>query len=146
MRREEPGKASFVTAGVEAEINVTPLVDVCLVLLIIFMVVTPLINEGVQLDLPETVKPAAIPDKEHQIVVAINGAGRVFVNDTELALESVAPTLRSLAAGDSTREVVVRGDRTLPYGDVRLVMKLINDAGFTKASLVTLRRGSPVDS
>jgi biopolymer transport protein TolR len=145
MRREEP-RSVPTGPGIQADINVTPLVDVCLVLLIIFMVVTPMIRAGVQLDLPETDKPAKIPGKECQLVVSVRADSSVCLNDAPVSREALGGRLRELEAAKPGHVVVVRGDKNLPYDQVRSVMKLVNDAGFGRAALVTLRRGVAVGS
>ena len=145
MRRQEPPTV-LPAMSVQADINVTPLVDVCLVLLIIFMVVTPMITAGVDLALPETAKPGKIAEKENQLVVSVRADGSVFLDDKPILRGDLGGRLRDLEASKPGRDIVVRGDKNLPYGQVRSVMKLVNDAGFGKAALVTLRRGTTVGS
>ncbi len=121
-----------------ADINVTPLVDVCLVLLIIFMVVTPMIRDGVEVAVPESVKPESIPERAGQIVVSVTRDGTLWVNDARVPPEALPGALRALGVTARDHEVLVRGDRSLPYGRVRAVFKLLNDAGVARAALVTL--------
>ncbi|HVN77119.1 MAG TPA: biopolymer transporter ExbD [Thermoanaerobaculaceae bacterium] len=135
-------RAEQVTPGLEpprAEINVTPLVDVCLVLLIIFMVVTPMIRDGVEVALPDAARPAPIPERPGQIVVSVQLEGSVWVNETRVGSDGLAAALRRLGASESGREVLVRGDRALPYGQVRAVFRRLTEAGVARAALVTLR-------
>ena len=124
-----------------SEINVTPLVDVMLVLLIIFMVVTPMINEGVSVDLPETDRPAALPEDKAAIVIAVKADGRISVGTREVTLDHLGELVKEQAAGAPDRTLVLRGDRTLDYARVREVMKRLSEEGFSRASLATLRRG-----
>jgi len=125
--------------GIQASINVTPLVDVCLVLLIIFMVVTPMINDGVSVDVPETAKPAKLRDDRAARTVSVRTDGRVFLNDQEVAPGDLGARLRQTPDGESA--IIVRGDRALPFAAVRSVLQQINQAGVTRVALVTLRRG-----
>jgi len=138
MRVHAP-TAAAAAGPLRADINVTPLVDVCLVLLIIFMVVTPMIRDGVEVALPEAARPESIPEKAGQIVVSLRRDGTIWVNDAPVGPEALAQALRALGATGRDREVLVRGDRALPYGRVRAVFKLLNDAGVARAALVTLR-------
>jgi len=138
MRRRAPQTAQR-DEPLRAEINVTPLVDVCLVLLIIFMVVTPMIRDGVEVALPRAARPAAIPERAGQIVVSVRSDRSIWVNEALVAPEGLAAALRRLNPQTGGREVLVRGDRSLPYGEVRAVFRRLTDAGVTRAALVTLR-------
>ena len=120
---------------VRAEINVTPLVDVCLVLLIIFMVVTPLINDAVRL--PETPTPGAMAERPDQLVVVVGGDGGVAVAGRPVTADGLAEALRTEAG--SGREVVIKADRAIPYGRVREVMLALSRAGIGRVGLVTRR-------
>jgi biopolymer transport protein TolR len=122
--------------GVRGDINVTPLVDVCLVLLIIFMVVTPMLQKGVAVALPETVDPAKMPENPKQLVVSIKSDGSVFVQQNYVPTEQIAQNLKEIHDNNPDKTVVVKGDRRLKYKDVRKVMRLINEAGFTRVGLV----------
>jgi biopolymer transport protein TolR len=122
-----------------AEINVTPFVDVMLVLLIVFMVSAPLLTAGVPVDLPEAKAKPLTVDKE-PITVSIDPAGKIFVKDDEVSMDQLVPKLTQLA-GDSGMEerIYVRGDRTANYGAVMQVMGAINGAGFTHIGLIALK-------
>ena len=120
---------------VRAEINVTPLVDVCLVLLIIFMVVTPLINDAVRL--PETPTPGAMAERPDQFVVVVGGDGGVAVAGRPVTADGLAEALRAEARAG--REVVIKADRAIPYGRVREVMLALSRAGIGRVGLVTRR-------
>jgi biopolymer transport protein TolR len=125
-----------------SEINVTPLVDVMLVLLIIFMVAAPLMTVGVPVQLPKTAAPKVSQPKQ-PVVVTIDEQGQPFLDKEPLAPEVVMPRLRELASADPTQVVLVRGDRAVPYGRIVEVMGQINAAGFTKVSLVAQAPSGP---
>jgi biopolymer transport protein TolR len=122
--------------SVRSDINVTPLVDVCLVLLIIFMVVTPMLQKGVDVALPETVDPTKMPETQKQLTVSVKADGSVFVQQNYVQEEQIPQTLREIHDQNPEKTVVVKGDRRLKYKDVRKVMRLINEAGFTRVGLV----------
>jgi biopolymer transport protein TolR len=123
---------------VMAEINVTPMVDVMLVLLIIFMVSAPLLTVGVPLDLPQTQAKTLDQDKE-PLTVSVNLKGQVFLQNTEIPLEEVVPKLKAItdARGGPDERIYVRGDRQVDYGTVMKVMGRISAAGFRRVALVT---------
>jgi biopolymer transport protein TolR len=118
-----------------ADMNVTPLVDVMLVLLIVFMVAAPLMAVGVPVDLPK-VQAKQINDQKPPIVVSIDSTGSFFIDQTAIDSEKLLPTLTSNSENDKERRIHVRGDRNINYGKVMEVMGLINSAGFTKVALV----------
>jgi TolR protein len=121
--------------SVKGDINVTPLVDVCLVLLIIFMVVTPMLHEGVDVNLPETQDPSKMPKGQNQLTVAIKQDGSVFVQQNWVTDDRIGAVLKEMHDNNPDKTVVVKGDRRLKYKDVRKVMRLINEAGFTRVGL-----------
>jgi biopolymer transport protein TolR len=122
-----------------AEINVTPFVDVMLVLLIVFMVSAPLLTAGVPVDLPEAKAKPLTVDKE-PITVTIDPAGKIFVKDDEVSMDQLVPKLTQLAGGNGREErIYVRGDKTANYGAVMQVMGAINGAGFTHIGLIALK-------
>jgi biopolymer transport protein TolR len=124
-----------------AEINVTPMVDVMLVLLVIFMVTAPLLTVGVPLDLPKT-KAATISDPKPPVILSLNRAGEVFIGDERVDLGDLSERLSGLAAEDPTRIVYVRGDQTISYAQLMEALGIVNRAGFTKVSLVAEASGS----
>lgn len=128
------------TAAVRGDINVTPLVDVCLVLLIIFMVVTPMLQEGVAVDLPQTQEPEKMPEGARQLTISIKGDGTVFIGDTWVTEEMLPRMLTELHTRSPEKEVVMKAHRALKYRQVREVMKHLNEAGFNNVGLVTLKR------
>jgi len=133
--------AQSATAGVRSEINVTPLVDVCLVLLVIFMVVMPIIQQGVKVDLPKT-KGEQIPGEQDQLTVTIQQDGSLWVSGTRTEESALPGVLAAAHQTDPDREVIVRGDRKLQYEKVSEVLATLNDVGFAKIGLVTERKGS----
>ncbi len=123
--------------GVMSEINVTPMVDVMLVLMIIFMVAAPLLTVGVPIDLPETAaKP--MEGQTDPINISIDAAGKVFIQDSEISFEELVPKLMAVAKNGVEDRIYVRGDRTADYGMVMRVMARISAAGFKKIGLITL--------
>jgi len=123
---------------VMAEINVTPMVDVMLVLLIIFMVSAPLLTVGVPLDLPQTQAKTLDQDKE-PLTVSVNANGQVYLQNTEIAAEELVPKLKAIteARRGAEERIFVRGDRQIDYGTVMRVMGRISAGGFHRVALVT---------
>jgi biopolymer transport protein ExbD len=124
-----------------AEINVTPMVDVMLVLLVIFMVTAPLLMVGVPLDLPKT-KAAAITAPKQPIILSLNRAGEVFIGDEPVAPGELEARLAGLAAEDPARIVYIRGDRSITYAQLMDMLSQVNRAGFAKVSLVAAASGA----
>jgi biopolymer transport protein ExbD/biopolymer transport protein TolR len=119
-----------------ADMNVTPLVDVMLVLLIVFMVAAPLMAVGVPVDLPKA-QAKQLNDQKPPIVVSIDAEGRYFIDQTEIPAEQFLAALGADSEGNKERRIHVRGDRNISYGKVIEVMGQINSAGFTKVALVS---------
>jgi biopolymer transport protein ExbD len=126
--------------NVRSEINVTPLVDVCLVLLIIFMVVTPMLQQGVDVTLPETIDPAKMPEGAKQLNIAIKSDGQVYVGQQWVPKESLLSALRDIYNQTPDKNVVIKADKRLKYKDVREVMQMVNRAGFPGAGIETHKR------
>ena len=122
--------------GAMAEINMTPFIDVMLVLLIIFMVAAPLLATGVPIDLPET-KAAALNIDTKPISVSIDERGMITLMDQPVSLDGLPDKLRELAKGGFDERIYVRGSKTVNYGRVAEVMSLIPSAGYEKVALVT---------
>ena len=124
--------------GVMSEINVTPMVDVMLVLLIIFMVSAPLLTVGVPIDLPQSQAKSLDQDKQ-PITVSVNGQGQVFLQDTEIPVDELVAKLKAVteSRGGMDERVYVRGDRKVDYGTVMKVMGRLSAAGFRRVALVT---------
>ncbi|MDQ2633360.1 MAG: protein TolR [Pseudomonadota bacterium] len=124
--------------GLISEINVTPFVDVMLVLLIIFMVAAPLLTVGVPIDLPETRANAMNPETQ-PITISVNESGQIYLQETEIPLDEVVAKLNAIATTGYEERIYVRGDKTTNYGTVMQVMARIQAAGYTKIGLVTLQ-------
>jgi biopolymer transport protein TolR len=124
--------------GLISEINVTPFVDVMLVLLIIFMVAAPLLTVGVPIDLPETRANAMNPETQ-PITISVNENGQIYLQETEIPLDEVVAKLSAIATTGYEERIYVRGDKTTNYGIVMQVMARIQAAGYTKIGLVTLQ-------
>jgi biopolymer transport protein TolR len=118
-----------------AEINVTPFVDVMLVLLVVFMVTAPLLTVGVPVDLPKT-NAAQLSNPDEPIVITIDAQNRVYVQETEVPLENLAARLQAITGVNPETRIFVRGDKAIEYGRVMEVMGSVNQAGFKKVSLL----------
>ena len=119
-----------------SEINVTPLVDVMLVLLVIFMITAPLLTAGVQVDLPKS-RAAAVQGQDEPISVTVDRRGRIFIQETEVTLDALEPRLSAITQNNRDVRVFVRGDQGIPYGQVMSVIGAVHAAGFTKVALLT---------
>jgi biopolymer transport protein TolR len=122
--------------GALSEINVTPLVDVMLVLLIIFMISAPLLTVGVPVELPKT-EAGAMDDQNEPLSVSIRADGTIFLQEDQVAFESLAPRLITLAGSNRERPIYVRADGRSAYGVVAQVMASLSTSGFTKLNLIT---------
>ncbi len=118
-----------------SEINVTPFVDVMLVLLIIFMVAAPLLTVGVPVDLPET-EAGALPGQDEPLAVTIAADGRIYVQDTEVQLTDMTAKLTSITRNNTDVRIFLRADETIDYGAFMGVLGRLNAAGFTRVALV----------
>ncbi len=123
---------------VMAEINVTPMVDVMLVLLIIFMVSAPLLTVGVPLDLPQT-QAKSLEQNQKPLQLSVDVQGKVFINDTEVPVSELIPKLKAItdARGGLDERIYMRADKKADYGTVARVMGLLSGAGFKRLALVT---------
>jgi biopolymer transport protein TolR len=132
------GRRGRRRAPVMAEINVTPMVDVMLVLLIIFMVSAPLLTVGVPLDLPQT-KAKSLDQDQTPLTVSVNLSGQVYLNDAEIPVDELISKLKAVteARGGMDERIFVRGDRKVDYGTVMKVMGRLSEAGFRRVALVT---------
>jgi biopolymer transport protein TolR len=118
-----------------AEINVTPLVDVMLVLLIVFMITAPMITSGVNVNLPQAnAKP--VNDDAKPITITVNAQGQVFLGDNQVQLSNLVSTLQQASQNNNDQRIFVRGDKTVTYGDMLNVMATITQGGFTKVALL----------
>jgi biopolymer transport protein TolR len=132
-RGRRGGKRALVS-----EINVTPFVDVVLVLLIIFMVAAPMMTVGVPIDLPQT-QAKAMNSENQPITVSVNPAGEIYLQETVIPIEEVVPKLQAIATTGYNERIFVRADTAATYGIVMQVMARISAAGFTNIGLVTLQ-------
>ena len=124
-----------------AEINVTPMVDVMLVLLVIFMVTAPLLTAGVQVDLPKTAA-APIKGDDQPLSVTVDAHGKVWLQETEVTLEDLVPRLQAVTAQKPDTRIFIRGDKGIEYGRVMEVMGTLGAAGIGKVALVTEVKGA----
>lgn len=132
-RRSRRGSSSHMPL---AEINVTPFVDVMLVLLIMFMVAAPLTTVGVPIELPET-KAKELQGDNEPLNVFVQSDGKIFLQETEIDLDTLVPKLKAIAKNGFEERIFVRGDKSVGYGQVMQVMGALNRAGFKRIGLVT---------
>jgi len=132
-RRRGRGKGGLIS-----EINVTPFVDVMLVLLIIFMVAAPLLTVGVPIDLPET-QAKAMNSETQPITVSVNDQGQIYLQETEIELDDIVAKLEAISKTGYDERIYVRGDKTADYGTVMKVMARVSAAGYKNFGLVTLQ-------
>jgi biopolymer transport protein TolR len=130
------GRRRRRTARPMSEINVTPMVDVMLVLLIIFMVTAPLLTVGVPIELPKSEAQQLEGDKE-PLTITVDPEGKIFLQDTEIKLDEIVPKLTAIAKNGYEERIFVRGDRRVNYGVVMQIMGTISGAGFRKLALVS---------
>jgi biopolymer transport protein TolR len=128
-----------------SEINVTPLVDVMLVLLVVFMVTAPLLTVGVPVDLPQT-QAAPINEQKEPLVISINSEGKIYLQETTVEADQLVPRLQAITNNNPTTSIYVRGDKSVNYGRVLEVMGLVSGAGFTKVALVSEQATAPAAS
>src|SRR5881227_685848 len=133
----------FTAAGLTSDINVTPLVDVCLVLLIIFMVVTPMLQKGVPVNLPVTEEPEKTPDTEKQLQISVKSDGSVYLGSTVVRKEQVQSELEQIHQHTPDREIAVKGDKMVKYGAVLDVLKACREVGFNNVGLIAQPKKSP---
>ena len=131
------------TAGLASDINVTPLVDVVLVLLIIFMVVTPMLQKGVPVNLPVTEAPEKTPDTEKQLQISVKSDGSVYLGPNVVRKDQVESSLKEIFERTPDREIAVKGDRLVKYGDVLDVLRACREVGFNDVGLISQPRKRP---
>ncbi len=125
-----------------SEINVTPFVDVMLVLLIIFMVTAPLLTVGVEINLPDT-KAGAVAGNDEPLAISITETGDIYLQDTLVPLETLVPRLQTITGQNLDLRIFVRGDAGINYGRVMEVMGTINRAGYRRVAMITRSSGAP---
>lgn len=136
------GRGRRARRGALSEINVTPLVDVMLVLLIIFMVSAPLLTVGVPLELPKT-EASAVQDQQEPLTVSVRADGRIFINEAETPFASLSTTLRQMAGEAYAKPIYVRADGRSSYATVAQVMASLSQSGFSSIDLITDTGGPP---
>ncbi len=119
-----------------SEINVTPFVDVMLVLLIIFMVTAPLLTVGVQVDLPES-SADTLPEETEPLTLTINAKGEIFIQETKVEYEKIIAKIMAVSNNRTDTRIFVRGDKTINYGRVLEIMGMLSGSGFTKVALIS---------
>ena len=119
-----------------SEINVTPFVDVMLVLLIIFMVTAPLLTVGVQVDLPES-SADTLPEETEPLTLTINSKGEIFIQETKVEYEKLISKILAVSNNRTDTRIFVRGDKTINYGRVLEIMGMLSGSGFTKVALIS---------
>ena len=119
-----------------SEINVTPFVDVMLVLLIIFMVTAPLLTVGVQVDLPES-SADTLPEETEPLTLTINAKGEIFIQETKVEYEKIIAKIMAVSNNRTDTRIYVRGDKTINYGRVLEIMGMLSGSGFTKVALIS---------
>ena len=120
-----------------SEINVTPFVDVMLVLLIVFMVTAPLLTVGVPVDLPKVKTASALTDQKDPIEITVKFDGTLYLGESEVEIENLIPRLIAITDQNTEARIYVRGDRVVSYGRIMEIMSLINSIGYVKVALVT---------
>jgi biopolymer transport protein ExbD len=126
---------------VKSEINVTPLVDVCLVLLIIFMVVTPMLQKGRPVLLPQTDNPGKKPESQSEVLISVQADKTIFIDTKWFPDKEFLAKMKELGERASSKELLIKADTRLSYGDVRNVMKMVKEGGFEKVALITEKKG-----
>ena len=142
------GMGPIKKGKINSEINVTPLVDVVLVLLIIFMVVTPMLQKGRPVQLPNTTNPSALPEDENELLISVayNGPGNpvsVWLETKEVILADLETLLQETYQRNPNKRITLKGDKRLSYGEVKDVMMVVNRAGFSGVGIVAEKKGLP---
>jgi len=125
----------------KSDINVTPLVDVCLVLLIIFMVVTPMLQKGKPVMLPQTERPDKKPESDKELLISVQSDKTIFIDTKWFPDKDFAAKMKEIGERSSNKDVLIKADQRLNYGDVKNVMRMIKDAGFERVGLITEKKG-----
>jgi len=124
----------------KSDINVTPLVDVCLVLLIIFMVVTPMLQKGKAVMLPQTERPDKKPESDKELLISVQADKTIFIDTKWFPDKDFAAKMKELGERSSNKDVLIKADQRLTFGDVKHVMGMIKDAGFEHVGLITEKK------
>jgi biopolymer transport protein TolR len=126
----------------KSDINVTPLVDVCLVLLIIFMVVTPMLQKGKPVMLPQTERPDKKPESDKELIISVQSDKTIFIDTKWFPPKDFEAKMKELGERSSNKDILVKADRTLNFGEVKNVMRMIKDGGFERVGLITEKKGA----
>lgn len=135
LQKSKSGRKGRRSATAISEINMTPFIDVMLVLLIVFMVTAPLMNVGVPVNLPKTSAPL-IHENDEPLTVTINSAGKIFIQESETPEDALGPRLEIITKQNKGTKIYIKGDKDRSFGDVMRVMGIIHGAGFTKVMLL----------
>jgi biopolymer transport protein TolR len=128
--------------SVKSDINVTPLVDVCLVLLIIFMVVTPMLQKGKPVMLPQTERPDKKPESDKELIISVQSDKTIFIDTKWFPPKDFEAKMKELGERSANKDILVKADRTLNFGEVKNVMRMIKDGGFERVGLITEKKGA----
>jgi len=126
--------------SMKSDINVTPLVDVCLVLLIIFMVVTPMLQKGKPVMLPQTDRPDKKPESTKELLISVQADKTIFIDTKWFPDKEFAAKMKELGERSANKDILVKADRTLNFGEVKNVMRMIKDGGFERVGLITEKK------
>jgi len=126
--------------SMKSDINVTPLVDVCLVLLIIFMVVTPMLQKGKPVMLPQTDRPDKKPESDKELIISVISDKTIFIDTKWFPPKDFEAKMREYGERAANKDILVKADKTLNFGDVKNVMRMIKDAGFERVGLITEKK------
>jgi biopolymer transport protein TolR len=125
----------------KSDINVTPLVDVCLVLLIIFMVVTPMLQKGKPVMLPQTERPDKKPESDKELLISVQADKTIFIDTKWYPDKEFAAKMKEIGERSANKDVLIKADQRLTYGDVKNVMRMVKDGGFERVGLITEKKG-----
>jgi len=126
--------------SIKSDINVTPLVDVCLVLLIIFMVVTPMLQKGKPVMLPQTDRPDKKPESDKELIISVQSDKTIFIDTKWFPPKDFEAKMKELGERAANKDILVKADRTLNFGDVKSVMRMIKNGGFERVGLITEKK------
>ncbi len=127
--------------SMKSDINVTPLVDVCLVLLIIFMVVTPMLQKGKPVLLPQTERPDKKPESKNELLISVEVDKNIFIETKWFPDKDFVAKMKETYERSPNKDVIVKADNRLTYGDVKKVMRYVKESGFEKVGLITEKKG-----
>ncbi len=125
----------------KSDINVTPLVDVCLVLLIIFMVVTPMLQKGKPVMLPQTERPDKKPESDKELLISVQADKTIFIDTKWYPPKDFEAKMKEIGERSSNKDVLIKADQRLTYGDVKNVLRMVKDSGFERVGLITEKKG-----